>query len=97
MHESPADRRLNSWVRGGVIAALMVAYGWIRGAPQPSFALMLLVGALLQFLVILVRRFLPAEQQARAQDVFELLADGVTVLCFALGVYGAIARMPASV
>jgi len=96
MH-APADRRLNSWVRGGVIAALVVGYGWIRGAPQPSFALMLVVGALLQFLVILVRRFLPADQRAGAQDVFELLADGVTVLCFALGVYGAIANIPASV
>jgi hypothetical protein len=84
-------------VRGVVIAALMVIYGWIRGAPQPSFTLMLLVGALLQFLVILIRRFLPADQLARAQDVFELVADGVTVLCFALGVYGGIARIPAGV
>jgi hypothetical protein len=79
-----------------VIAALMVIYGWIRA--RRSIVHIDAAGRrAASVLVILIRRFLPADQLARAQDVFELVADGVTVLCFALGVYGGIARIPEGV
>jgi hypothetical protein len=35
----------------------------------------------------------PAEVLPQAQDLFEMIADGVTVLMFALGVFGGIARL----
>jgi hypothetical protein len=92
--DTPAERRLGSLWRGVVIAAMIVAYGWTMGLPQSSFTQMLVIGVLLQFLVILIRKFVPADQMARAQDVFELVADGVTVLCFALAVFGGIAKVP---
>ncbi len=80
--------------RGAIIAAMIVAYGWINGLPQASFTQMLIIGVLLQFLVILIRKFVPADQMARAQEVFELVADGTTVLCFALAVFGGITKVP---
>jgi len=96
MQESPAERRGGSIARGAIIAAMIVAYGWIMGLPESSFTQMLIVGVVLQVLVILIRKFVPADQMARAQDVFELVADGVTVLCFALAVFGGITKVPES-
>jgi hypothetical protein len=97
MEESPHQERLGSWTRGIFIAALIVAYGWFIGHPQGSFAQMFVVGAAIQILVIVVRKLVPSEHRARAQYVFEMVADGVTVLVFALGVFGGIARTAAAV
>jgi hypothetical protein len=90
--DSPRPERLGSWFRGVVIAVMIVAYGWLVGSPQGSFAQMLVAGAGLQLLVIVVRKMLPPGAQPQAQYVFEFVADGVTVLLFALGVFGSIAR-----
>lgn len=97
MDESHHQERLASWMRGIFIAALIVAYGWFIGHPQGSFARMFVAGAAIQILVIFVRRLVPAQQRAQAQDVFELIADGVTVLVFALGVLGGITRVSAEI
>ena len=96
MDESPRDERLGSLTRGVFIGVLMVGYGWFGRQPQASFTEMFVVGALLQTLIIVVRRFVPAESQALAQYVFELVADGATVLMFALGVFGGIASLAAA-
>jgi hypothetical protein len=92
MTDSPHDERLASWMRGIFIAALIVAYGWFVGSPQGSFTQMFVVGAALQVLVIVIRKLVPGEHQSQAQYLFEMVADGATVLVFALGVFGAIAR-----
>ena len=94
MWQPPSERRINDLTRGVAIAVLIVAYGWIVGLPESSFTQMLVVGIVLQVLVILVRKLVPVDRHAAAQYVFELLADGATVLCFALGVFGGIARVP---
>jgi hypothetical protein len=39
----------------------------------------------------------PTARQPQAQFAFEVIADGATVLVFALGVSGGIMRMPAEV
>ena len=97
MDESPRQARLSSRFRGVVIAVMIVAYGWFVGYPQGSFALMFAVGVAMQLLVIFIRQFVPASAQPQAQYVFELVADAVTVLTFALGVFGGIARLSAEV
>lgn len=90
MDEPAQQERLASWMRGVFIAALIVAYGWFIGHPQGSFATMFVAGAAIQILVIIVRRLVPAQHHAQTQYIFELVADGVTVLVFALGVIGGI-------
>jgi hypothetical protein len=40
-----------------------------------------------------MRRMVPAEELPRALYIFEMIADGVTVLMFALGVFGAIGAL----
>ena len=97
MDQTPHPERLASWWRGIFIAALIVAYGWFVGHPEGSFAKMFVAGAAIQILLILVRKLLPALWSAQAQYVFELLADGVTVLVFALGVIGGITAASAAV
>lgn len=93
MDDSEKKERLSSWMRGLIIGALIVGYGWFVGHPQGSFARLLVVGAAVQLLVIVVRKLVPAEQRPQAQQVFELVADGVTVFVFALGVFGGIAGL----
>ena len=97
MDESPRQMRINSTTRGVTIAALISAYGLFSQLPQPSSRSMFLVGAALQLAVILLRRFVPAAAAPRVQDIFELIADAGTVLTFAVGVLGHIARLPADV
>ncbi len=93
MYDISRKERLNSWTRGTVIAVLIVGYGWLVGYPQGTATGLFVAGVVVQLLVILVRKLLPANVRPQAQDIFELLADGVTVLVFALGVFGAIARI----
>jgi hypothetical protein len=71
---------------------MIALYGWFMGVPAGSGNVSLLAAAGLQFLVIALRRFVPADRLPQALYVFEIVADGVTVLLFALGVFGGIAR-----
>jgi hypothetical protein len=87
------DLRVASWIRGGFIAALIVAYGWFVKAPQASMTGTFLVGAILQVAIVVARRFVPAEAMPQAQYLFEMIADGATVLMFALGVFGGIVHL----
>ena len=52
-----------------------------------------LVAAAFQLAVIAMRRMVPADELPRALYIFEMIADGVTVLMFALGVFGAIGAL----
>ena len=87
------DLRVASWIRGIFIGALIVAYGWFVREPQASLTASFLVGLVLQVVIVVARRLVPAGALPQAQDVFEMIADGVTVLMFALGVFGGIAHL----
>lgn len=91
-----ADERRFSWGGRGVVIAVMIAfYGWFMHVPTGSGSVSLLAAAGVQLLVIALRRFVPADRLPQALYVFEFVADGVTVLLFALGVFGGIARTTA--
>jgi hypothetical protein len=62
--------------------------------PEASYTSTFLIAIALQLGLIVLKRFVPADQLPRIQYLFEMLADGVTVLLFALGVFGGIASMP---
>jgi hypothetical protein len=87
------DLRVASWIRGLFIAVLILAYGWFVSEPQASMTASFLVGLVLQVAIVVARRFVPPGALPQAQDLFEMIADGVTVLMFALGVFGGIARL----
>ena len=90
-------QRVSSGGRGVFIAVLIGIYGWIMrvGEGAGSLTVSLLVAAGIQAVVIAVRHLVPADRQPEAMSVVELIADGVTVLLFALGVFGGIARTTA--
>lgn len=92
-----SSRRLSSASRGWFIAGFLAVYGWFIKQPGTSMEVLFLVGAALQLVVILIRRFVPAELQSEAIYLHEYLADGVSVLLFALGVFGGIAALTAQV
>jgi len=85
------SQRLGSGVRGWLIAGFLAAYGFVVKQPEVTFEVSFLVGALLQVAVIVLRRVVPAEWQAEAMQIFELVADAASVILFALGVFGGIA------
>jgi hypothetical protein len=87
------ERRFSSGGRGVAIAAIIAFYGWFTHAPASSPRVSLLAAAGLQLLVIALRRFVPADLLPQAMYVFEFIADGVTVLLFALGIFGGIAHL----
>jgi hypothetical protein len=93
--DSARKMRIDTRVRGVVITALLAGYGFLFRQPQGSFAEGLLIGAVLQVAVILLRRWVPPEGQPAAMYAFEMIADGITVLTFALGVFGGINRIAA--
>jgi hypothetical protein len=93
MEESPRQLRLSSTLRGVIIGALLAVYFFVVGGPGGSFAVGLLIAAVVQVVVLLLRKFLPSDALPQAQFTVELLADGATVLLFALGVYGGILRL----
>lgn len=97
MPPSPRAQRLGTAARSGLIAGFLAAYGWFVNQPGASFEVTFLLGALLQLVVVVLRRFVPAANQAEALFVFEMVADGVSVLLFALGVFGGIAAATADV
>jgi hypothetical protein len=90
-----STQRFGDASRGIFIAALIAAYSWVFHQPAASFKETLLLAAALQLGVICVRRYLPPASQPQIMEVLILLADGVTVLLFAIGVFGGIARVPA--
>jgi hypothetical protein len=92
---SAHERRLSSTGRGVIIAALIAVYTWFMRVPTVSPSASLLVAAGVQVAVIALRRFVPADRLPQAMYVFELIADGLTILLFALGVFGGIARVTA--
>ena len=96
MAESVREMRMSSAVRGTIIAILIAGYAWQFKQPAMSLSMSLLVAAGLQFVVIVIRRFVTADQQPLALYIFEMIADGATVLLFALGVFGGIANIAES-
>ena len=94
---SPRELRAASWLRGIFIAVLIVFYGWFVGLPDSSFTATFLVGAALQFAIIVIRKFLPPSRLETAQYLFEMIADGVTILMFAIGVFGRQLAMAGSI
>lgn len=89
--------RLGSPFRGLLIAVLVAAYGWFFHQPQASLSSAFLFAAGAQLAVVALRKFVPSTVLPQALDLFDLLADGATVLLFAVGVYGGILRMPDAV
>ena len=88
MEESPREMRLSSAIRGVFIAALIGGYAWLFEQPAATLTVALLIAAGLQLAVIAIRHFFAADQQPLAIYIFEFIVDGVTVLLFALGVFG---------
>jgi len=85
-------QRISTGGRGVIIAVLIGIYGWISRDGEASSTVSLLIAAGVQIVVLAVRHLVPADRQPEAMSVIELIADGVTVLLFALGVFGGIAR-----
>jgi len=94
MDESPRDPRFTSTVRGIAIGALIATYAGLTHQTQVSFSAGLIIAAALQLSILLVRRFVAPDVIPRAIYVCEMLADGATVLLFALAVLGSIIRTP---
>jgi len=97
MDETPQQMRKSSAFRGLVIAVLVGFFGWFLKQPGASMTEMFLVGAAMQVMVIAIRRYVPPDLAPQVMNVVELLMDGVTVLMFALGVYGGINNLPQEV
>lgn len=89
---TPRELRIATSVRGVAIGALILGYGFVSRQPQASFASSLALAAALQLAVIVARKWVPADRVPMAQYVLEMIADAVTVLLFALGVFGGILR-----
>src|SRR4051812_13161770 len=94
LHDEARDWRWSSTLRGIAIAVMIGVYAWFSGQPRGSLTRLMLVAAAIQVGVILLQRFVPADQLPKALYLFEMLVDGATVLCFALGVYTSIAHLP---
>src|SRR5688572_16671243 len=97
MDPAPRQLRVSSALRGWMIAGFIAGYGWFMQQPDSSLTIMFLVGAAFQIVVITLRRFVPPDQQPDAMNIVEMLADGATILSFALGVFGGIAAQTAQV
>jgi hypothetical protein len=87
---TPRQMRWSSTLRGVAIAVLLGAYGLLVNSGGGGFKSSLLIAAGLQIAMLLARRFVPGYLQPQVIDTIELLADAVTVLLFALGVFGGI-------
>jgi hypothetical protein len=97
MDPSAREMRLGSISRGIIIAAMVTGYAWALKQPAASLTAAFLIAAGLQLAVLAIRRFVARERQPLALFTFELIADGATVLLFALGVFGGISRAAAGV
>lgn len=96
MDDTPRQLRLGSTIRGLIIGALAALYGLVFNEPGVSLVELLLLAAGLQVGVLLLRRFVAAESQPQALHLLELIVDGATVLLFAVGVFGGVARLIAA-
>jgi hypothetical protein len=97
MDDTPRQMRVGTVVRGVIIGALIAVYSWVMEL-SGSWAELLIVAAAVQFALIIARRFVPADRMPQAMYIIEMIADGVTVLLFAVGVLGgSISRMPEGV
>ena len=94
--DTPRQMRIDTRVRGVIITALVAGYGLLFRQPQASWGEALLIGAVLQVAVVLLRRWVPPDGQPAAMYAFEMIADGITVLMFALGVFGSINHLAAA-
>jgi hypothetical protein len=94
MDDAPRLLRFGTATRGTFIAVAIAAYLWFFQQPQGSYTQALLVSVALQVGVLLLRRLVPPVHMPQMMDIVELIADGITVLMFAIGVYGGLARMP---
>jgi hypothetical protein len=90
---SAREMRLSSSTRGIIIAVMIGTYAWVFRQPAASMTWTLLVGAGIQLVVILLRRFVPPANLPLALYVFELFVDAATVCMFALGVFGGILKV----
>jgi len=87
------ELRVSSTMRSLFITGLILAYSWFSYEPGVSLKATFLIAAGLQLVVIVIRRLVPADELPRALYIFEFIADGVSVLMFALGVFGGIAKL----
>ncbi len=96
MPETPEERdlRRGAAYRSAVIAVMVAFYGWFMHLPSAPFKQTFLIAAALQLLLIVLKKLVPAEQLPQALNAYEMVADGITVLLFAVGVLGRIAYMP---
>jgi len=90
MDDSARDLRLSSTMRGVFITCLILVYTWFLKDPGVSLKVTFLTAAGLQIAVVVARRFVSADELPGAIYIFEMIADGVTVLMFAIGVFGAL-------
>jgi len=91
------DLRRGAAFRSFLIAGMIAAYGWVMHQPAASFTQSFLVGIALQVVLIILKRFVPPDRLPQAMYAYETIADGVTVLLFALGVFGGIQSLPQEV
>jgi len=94
--ETPDERdlRRGAAFRSVVIAALIASYGWFLHQPSAPFKQSFLIAAALQLALIVLKKLVPADRLPQALYIYETIADGITVLLFALGVMGGIAYRP---
>lgn len=84
-------------MRSVFIAALIAVYAWVSNQPAASLTVSFLVAAGLQLGVIILRKLVPPDRLPQAIYLFELIADGVSVLMFALGVFGGLLKVATTV
>jgi hypothetical protein len=97
---TPGALRRSGAVRSAIIAYGIAAYSWFVTRPDASVAMpMFLVGVAIQVLVLVagvVAKRQGGEVAATALPIVELVADGITVLLFALATYQGILQRTAS-
>lgn len=94
--ETPEERdmRRGAAYRSAVIALMVSFYGGFLHLPSAPFKQSFLIAAALQLLLIVLKRLVPADRLPQALNAYETVADGITVLLFAVGVLGRIAYAP---
>lgn len=94
MDKVTRELRISSMMRGVIFGLLTAGYAVLMPYPQASLKVSLAIGAALQLAILCMRKFAPADAFPKVQYTLELLADGATVLLFALGVLGTVTTMP---
>ncbi len=97
MNETPRHKRLSDPARGIFIAVFIALYSWASKQSDGSMAVALLVGAAVQIAILGMRRIVPPDRMPETIYVIEMIADGITVMSFAIGVLGPIFSLPAGV